>query len=118
MEFGIINLSIVPVRAEPSDKSEMVSQLLFGELIAVVQHKGNWSSIRNVYDNYEGWVDSKQIQIIDEAEFNRMNKHNPCYTNDLVEVVHDLDTFEVIPVVMGSVIRNLENDIFSIAGKR
>jgi hypothetical protein len=31
MEYGICNLAVVPLRAEPSDRSEMVSQVLFGE---------------------------------------------------------------------------------------
>lgn len=118
MEFGIINLSIVPVRTEPSDKSEMVTQLLFGELIAIEQYNGNWAAIRNVYDNYEGWIDIKQLQVIDEEEFYRMNKFNPCYVTDLVEVVHDPESLEVIPVVMGSVLRNLENGVFSISGRK
>lgn len=118
MEFGIINLSIVPVRAEPSDRSEMVTQLLFGELLVVEEYRTTWACIRNVYDNYEGWVDRKQIQQIEEEEFNRLNKYNPCYVNDLVEVVHDLETYNVIPVVMGSKFRNLNDNIFIVAGKK
>lgn len=117
MDFGIITLSIVPVREAPSDKSEMVTQLLFGELVAVDESRDGWTAIRNVYDNYEGWVDAKQLQLIDEEEFNRLNKYDPCYVNDLVEVVQDLENYQTIPVVMGSVIRNLENDVFSMAGK-
>lgn len=117
MNFGIVTLSIVPVRAEPSDTSEMVTQLLFGELVAVEQFRDGWAAIRNVYDNYEGWVDSKQITSIDEEEFNRLAKTDPCYVNDLVEVVQDLETYHAIPVVMGSMIRGLENDMFTIAGR-
>lgn len=117
MEFGIVTLSIVPVRAEPSDRSEMVTQLLFGELVAVEQVKSGWTSVRNVYDNYEGWVDSKQVHMISEEEFNRLNRFEPCYVNDLVEVVQDLDTYQTIPVVIGSVIRNLEKDVFTLGGR-
>ena len=118
MEFGIITLSIVPVRVEPSDKSEMVTQLLFGELIALESISDGWLAIRNLYDNYEGWIDAKQVKLIGEEEFNRLNKLEPCYVNDLVEVVQDLTTFETIPVVIGSMIRGLDNETFSIAGKK
>ena len=34
---GISLLSIIPIRAEPSEKSEMVSQLLFGEYFIIVE---------------------------------------------------------------------------------
>lgn len=118
MEFGIINLSIVPVRSEPSDRSEMVTQLLFGELLAIEEQRNGWAAIRNVYDNYEGWMDLKQICLIDEEEFNRLNKYPPCYVNDLVEVVHDLGTYDVIPVMMGSLIRNLQENVFIVGDRK
>lgn len=118
MEFAINNLSIVPVRVEPSDTSEMVTQLLFGELMVIEQHQGNWLAIRNVYDNYGGWVDEKQVQLIAEEEFNLLNHSDACYVNDLVEVVHDLDTYDVIPVVIGSIIRNMKENVFEVAGRR
>ena len=117
MDFGVITLSIVPVRAEPSDRSEMVTQLLFGELVAIINGKNGWTFIRNVYDNYEGWVDSKQVHPVDMEEFNRLNKAAPCFVSDLVEVVQDLDTYQTIPVVIGSVIRNLEHNVFTVAGR-
>ena len=31
MEYGICILGIVPVRKEPKDQSEMISQILFGQ---------------------------------------------------------------------------------------
>jgi len=105
------------MRTSPSDRSEMVTQLLFGELVGIEGVKNGWTAIRNVYDNYEGWVDSKQVQLIDEQEFDRLNKSDSCYVNDLVEVVQDLETYQTIPVVIGSVIRNLDNDVFTMAGR-
>ncbi|HBS53138.1 MAG TPA: hydrolase Nlp/P60, partial [Flavobacterium sp.] len=40
--FGICNLAIIPVRAEPSDRSEIVSQVLFGEHFEVVEELKQW----------------------------------------------------------------------------
>ncbi len=118
MKFGICLISLVPVRAIASDVSEMVTQLLFGELVVIQEVRNNWLYIRNTYDNYEGWVDSKQIQTIEEEEFNRLNAYEPEYVSDLVEVVQDLDKMEVMPVVFGSSIRNLNDHIFIAAGKK
>ena len=49
--YAITNLSLVPVRKEPSDKSEMVSQLLFGDIVEVIDTKENWRKIRMLFDD-------------------------------------------------------------------
>ena len=46
MLYGICNLSIVPLRIEASDTSEMVSQVLFGEHFKVLEKRKKWSKIR------------------------------------------------------------------------
>lgn len=116
MKFGICLLSAVPVRNEPSDKAEMVTQLIFGDLLIVQESKQNWLRIRVVFDNYEGWVDEKQIALLEENEFNRLNQASCQYTRDLAEIVQD-DLGNIIPVLFGSSIRLLENDLFSIGDK-
>ena len=35
MSYGIADLSIVPMRSEKSERSEMVSQILFGEVFEI-----------------------------------------------------------------------------------
>ena len=57
MKTGITRLSLIPVRSSHNEKSEQVSQLLFGEPFEIIQTSGNWLRIRSLYDNYEGWVD-------------------------------------------------------------
>ena len=39
MIYGICTLSIVPMRAEPSDPSEMVNQALIGEVFKVPEKR-------------------------------------------------------------------------------
>jgi gamma-D-glutamyl-L-lysine dipeptidyl-peptidase len=46
---------VVPVRAEPSDDAEQVTQLLHGEPVDVFETQGGWARIRTAYD-YPGWV--------------------------------------------------------------
>ena len=55
-------LSAVPMRSEPSDRSEMVNQLLEGDTFEVLERQEKWSRIRCDYDGYEGWVDNKQYK--------------------------------------------------------
>jgi gamma-D-glutamyl-L-lysine dipeptidyl-peptidase len=64
---AICPLAQVPVRSEPSDRSEMVTQLLFGETFSILEERGNWLLIRIHLDNYEGWIDRKQsLAVTDE----------------------------------------------------
>ncbi len=58
-------LSIVPVRSTPSDAAEMVNQLLFGEQIVILEDKNNWVFIESVLDKYKGWVDKKQVKVLE-----------------------------------------------------
>ena len=114
MKFGICLLSVIPLRKEPSDKAEMVSQLLFGELIVVLNVQQNWLQIRNVEDGYEGWIDTKQVEPLDENEFNTLNHQPKYYIADLVEVITKLDTNHMIPVTMGACVRNISNGNFRV----
>lgn len=116
MKFGICLLSVIPVRNEPSHRTEMVTQLIFGDLVIVQESKQNWLNIRIVYDNYEGWVDENQILLIEEDEFNKLN-NKPChYSKDLVEIVQD-EQGNITPVLFGSSIRQIENDQFMVSNK-
>lgn len=66
---SITNVSVAPMRAEDSDKAEIITQLLFGESCDVLEVNKNWTKIKNHFDGYEGWVDSKQITPITEEDF-------------------------------------------------
>lgn len=55
------------MRAESSDRSEMVNQLLAGDTVEIVEHQEKWSLVRCDYDGYQGWVDNKQIVPFDSA---------------------------------------------------
>ncbi len=60
-------LTAVPLRAEPSDRAEMVNQLLPGDTLEVLRQEEKWSLVRLDYDGYEGWVDNKQYLPFDSA---------------------------------------------------
>ncbi len=44
-----------PLRSEPDDDSEQVSELLPGEPLRVVERRGAWALVETAYD-YRGWV--------------------------------------------------------------
>ena len=64
---GYCFLSSVPMRAESSDRSEMVNQLLLGDTVEVIERQEKWSHVQCIYDGYQGWVDNKQYIPFDSA---------------------------------------------------
>jgi hypothetical protein len=99
--FGICNLSIIPLRAEASDRSEIVSQVLFGEHFAVLEKDRQWSKIKLHYDGYEGWVDCKQYQEITKENFELLSKQEIALNADLVEYISVSDN-SLIPIALGA----------------
>ena len=81
MNYGICDLSVMPIRKEGSHTSEMVSQLLFNELYEVLDEKPGWLLIRSVLDQYEGWIQGIQHHAISEAEFQAINEKERFVAN-------------------------------------
>lgn len=71
MDQGYCFVSISPVRSEPKDQSEIVTQLLFGELVTVETTEFPWMKIRSVADAYEGWIDHKHVRKLSNKEVRR-----------------------------------------------
>lgn len=63
---AICPLAAVPLRKEPSDTSEMTSQILLGETMEVLEPGEKWSMVKLHHDGYEGWVSTRQIQPLRE----------------------------------------------------
>ena len=67
--YGICRVAVSPLRSEPSDRAEIVSQLLFGDHVEILQRNEKWWQVRNAYDRYEGWLDFKQLTEVPLEEF-------------------------------------------------
>lgn len=72
MKYGLCHLSIASLRNEASHRSELETQLLYGDLFEVLKSYKEWSYIRLACDNYEGWIDNKQYVALEEAEYNQL----------------------------------------------
>ena len=99
--FGICNLAMIPLRFEPSDRSEIVSQVLFGEHFEILEQVKQWTRIRMQYDDYEGWIDFKQLQLITEADFNKLSLEPIVLNGDLIEYITTASN-SLIPIPLGS----------------
>lgn len=71
---GIATLSNIPMRKEANHRSEMVSQLLFGETYQVLSKSKSWLYIKCLYDDYEGWIDDTYHNpILDKDKASLLN---------------------------------------------
>jgi gamma-D-glutamyl-L-lysine dipeptidyl-peptidase len=102
MQYGICMLSVVPARREPSGKSEMVTQLLFGEHYTVLELGEEWLFIKTAFDDYECWINSKQHTRIQESTFKQLEKQDLIYSNELVQVIHNKTSDNNFPLSIGA----------------
>lgn len=110
---GVCRLSIVPVRAEASDKSEMVTQLLFGDHYSVIgaTEGGNWLQIRIFFDGYEGWIDAKQHYAILDEYFEQISHSDYKICLDVSATI--LYKKHTVPIVIGSILPISTHELFS-----
>ncbi len=70
MNTLVCMVPVCPMRKEPAHRSEMVSQLLFGEWAEVLAFEGAFVKIRGKHDGYEGWCQLAQLRSAEHKENN------------------------------------------------
>lgn len=102
MRYGISSLSIIPVRTEPREKSEMCTQILFGEHYTIIEENTRWCRIKLAYDGYEGWIDRNMVNEIEESEFWQLEEIPKIVTSDVFNIVQPIDGYSNFLIVAGS----------------
>ena len=105
MQYGICFLSIVPLRLEPADTSEMVTQVLYGECFQVLETRKKWCRIRLSFDRYEGWIDRKQFNFLLESEYQDCLSVSRQITSDLVSYI-TTEEQQLMVLPMGSEVQH------------
>ena len=116
MTHGICNLSVIPGRAESSDKSEQITQLLFGEHFSVIKKEGNWLYIRCAFDQYECYIDAKQCQEISEETFNELNSKEIICSTDLLQLLEDVEKKSYLPIPIGATLPYFDGKTCNLEG--
>lgn len=117
-EFGVCNLSLVPMRTEPSDRSEMCSQLLFGDHFTILERTDNWLKILTAYDEYEGWIDHKQFEEIGQAAFVALHDLHSILGLSPNHLLTRTATNETLFLLAGSSIPHTLDNFFYLGGTR
>ncbi|GAA4319137.1 C40 family peptidase [Mucilaginibacter gynuensis] len=110
MEYGICNLAVVPLRAEPNERSEQVSQVLFGEAFEILEWQEHWVQIITAYDNYKGWIARLQVNPLGHIAYKQIkNGHVPQTHRAITQAWKKADN-SVLYLPVGSSLVFLEGD--------
>jgi len=114
--FGVCMLACIPGRADCNERSEMVTQLLFGDSYSILELREKWLRIKCAHDQYECWIDRGQHFGINEEEYNRIQPENMLVVVDPVNyVVNEQNQF--VPVTAGALLAPMhKKETFSIGG--
>lgn len=118
MEYGICNLAVVPLRAEPNDRSEMVSQVLFGEAFEILEWKDKWVQITTAYDNYTGWIDRLQFVMLAHLAYKRLLQTPPPVTFSAVTQAWKIIDNTVVHLPAGASLAFLEGTTSYIGNQK
>ena len=113
--FAINHCTVTPVRQEPSEGSEQLTQLLFGEVCEVLDRLPRWTKIRSTLDGQEGWVDFKMLTPTD-------TQYPISDTQTTVAVpmaiATALETGEELMLTLGTRLPNYSHGTFEVLGKQ
>lgn len=104
MDFGIADLSIVPMRREKSERSEMVSQILFGEVFQIIEADEKWAYVQLEHDGYQGWVDKKMVKSVTPEYIERYHTETPMLTTEIFNIIVKEGDYGNKLIVSGSVL--------------
>lgn len=116
---AIVLHSVVPVRREPAEESEQLTQLLFAETCEVLREVPRWKYIRNDSDGEEGWVDFKMISPLSDEEAKEYLKSNfeAMVLMPMAFAVSD-NNKQSIPLTAGTRLPNYSDGVFELLGVR
>lgn len=113
MDKGICILPMIPVRERPSDKSQMINQLLFGDIVQIKDRYKNWLFTVTFHDGYAGWVDEKQISFPPSSFVEQIESEEPVFlTGKYVEAF--AENGNKLSLTMGSRLPKFDGYTFHI----
>ena len=62
MKNNFFNLSVANIYSKPSLKSDVTSQILYGEKFKILSKNKNWLKIKTSFDNYIGYIKNKKYE--------------------------------------------------------
>jgi len=92
----------------------MVSQLLFGETLEILSQEKQWLHIHTHADDYDGWIDEKQMVRLDSNQFKVTQSSSFCLS-DLTATAFSKSGSLIL--IIGSSLPGYSNNHFFINGE-
>lgn len=118
MEYGICNLSVVPLRAEPTELSEMVSQVLFGEAFEILEWQERWVKIITSIDNYTGWIGRLQFTMLGHLAWQQLQRERPQLSYGVVTQAWKKSDNTILYLPIGSSMAFMEGNTCKIGNEK
>jgi hypothetical protein len=112
MNYGICDQAVVPVRQQPGERYEMVNQMLFGDLVVIKGTVKDWLLVETFDDQYEGWVDRKQLSVLSNEEFNELIIEDRVYAMDAAMEVYGKQSGKKLILTRGALLTAYNNGSF------
>lgn len=114
-EYVVNHCTVTPVRQEPSEGSEQLTQLLFGEVCEVLERLSRWTKIRSTVDGQEGWVDFKMLTSTD---IQYLMSDIRTVVSVPMAVATDMETGEELMLTLGTRLPNYAHGTFEVFNKK
>ena len=114
-EFVVNHCTVTPVRQEPYEGSEQLTQLLFGEVCEVLDRLPRWTKIRSTMDGQEGWVDFKMLTDV-KGENGKVKGEGVVAIP--MAVATDMETGEEVMLTLGTRLPNYAHGTFEVLQKK
>jgi cell wall-associated NlpC family hydrolase len=115
--YGLITHPLVPLRAYNSERSEMVSQLLFGEYVKILVKQEKWLYVENITDGYTGWADIRMINPVTDSTFLKSRHQKADRLLHPYNIIYNTKINQSKLLPGGSIIYDLSGDEFSADGE-
>ncbi len=116
MNYGICHIPIIPCRGDTSEKSELVTQILFGEKYEVIEEKKDWIRIKTLWDHYTGWINISQLFFTSKP--GKKDMQPPYFlSKDIYSRIIETGTDQSMYIPMGSRLNFINDDLLSIENK-
>ena len=104
--FGIVNVSVTPMREEPRHSSQMVDQAIMGNVVRLLKNDNGWYLAQTHYD-YVGWINKSGIFITNESGKNNwQEKADKSFTDlqNLIRSEPDNNSLPISDIVLNNVV--------------
>jgi hypothetical protein len=114
--YGYCHLSAIPVRGAATELSEMVNQLLFGEMFEILETSDDFLMIRGMLDKYEGFIHRKQYLPLTKQAYDRLASMPAQFPVAAISMLTDKSIGHSFPILAGSNLRGFAEGKLQLPG--